>query len=92
MAQLHRLSILRYCSFFTIDYLRKENTFNCQKRRIKCKEGCKEVAQLLLSRGADPNKADKDGLTPLSSAYDGGHIDTANILTNYGATPQCKDV
>ena len=47
-------------------------------------EGCKEVVKLLMSRGADPNIADQDGKTPLS--YAEGHIETANMLKNYGAT------
>ena len=46
--------------------------------------GRKDVIQLLLDRGAAPNMADQDGMTPLSYALQMGHMDVANILTENG--------
>ena len=43
------------------------------------------VAQLLLSRGADVNSKDFEGLTPLRWAIDLDQEDVASILRRYGA-------
>ena len=48
--------------------------------------GLKDVVQLLLDRGAEPNISDQDGITPLSYALLRGRMDIANILTENGGT------
>ena len=50
-------------------------------------EGHKEVAQLLLQRGAEPDKADKLGQTPLYWAAMTGHRGVAEVLLDGGADP-----
>ena len=47
--------------------------------------GRKEVAQLLLQRGADPEKADKLGQTPLYWATVSGHRGVIEVLLDGGA-------
>ena len=49
-------------------------------------KGHKDVVQLLLDRGAEPNMTDQNGMTPLSHAIQRGHTDIANILTENGGT------
>ena len=48
--------------------------------------GRKDVVQLLLDRGAEPNMRSLNGATPLSLALQNSHMDTANILTDNGGT------
>src|SRR6056300_1340121 len=60
--------------------------------------GHTEVVKLLLAKGADANKADKNGRTPLWNASDRGHVKVVKVLLgargidvnkvdNYGQTP-----
>ncbi|KAH8681113.1 ankyrin [Xylariales sp. PMI_506] len=44
-----------------------------------------ETVRLLLLFGADPNIADKDGMTPLLSAIEESFFDGASMLLKYGA-------
>lgn len=46
-------------------------------------------AELLLMRGADPNIADKLGLTPLHVAQ---NYQMSELLVNYDANPNSKDI
>jgi ankyrin repeat protein len=43
------------------------------------------VARLLLERGADPDRANQWGLTPLGAASEGGHTEVARALLAAGA-------
>jgi len=47
---------------------------------------CGSIRLLLLS-GADPNRADKDGVTPLLTATELSLLEVASILLKYGADP-----
>ena len=54
---------------------------------LASERGHKDVVQLLLTSGADPNLADEDGFTPLIDAVDDGHFEVAKLLLDYGADP-----
>jgi len=54
---------------------------------LAAERGHKDVVQLLLTSGADPNLADEDGFTPLLDAVDDGHFEVAKLLLDYGADP-----
>ncbi|KAJ9655522.1 hypothetical protein H2198_005613 [Neophaeococcomyces mojaviensis] len=47
---------------------------------------CGSVRLLLIS-GADPNRVNKDGLTPLFVAFEMSVLDIASVLLKYGADP-----
>ena len=47
----------------------------------------KEVAEILISRGADVNAQDKYGMTPLTYACLYGDKETAKVLLEHGADP-----
>ena len=49
--------------------------------------GHKDVVQLLLDRGSDPNKANVGGQTPLHYAAMKGHKDVVQLLLDRGADP-----
>ena len=54
--------------------------------------GHKGVVQLLLDKGADPNKADRAGSTPLhKAAYYWDHKDVVRLLLGRGADPNKED-
>ena len=55
--------------------------------------GCVEVAELLLSRGADPNVRDKDGYTSLFifAGDSREYVDLAAVLLARGADPNVVD-
>ena len=50
-------------------------------------EGHKDEVQLLLDKGADPNKANVHGWTPLHNAANKGHKDVVQLLLDRGADP-----
>ena len=47
----------------------------------------KDVVQLLLDAGAEPNTADNVGLFPLGIAVCGGNTNVAKVLLYGGANP-----
>ena len=47
--------------------------------------GQKEVVELLLSKGAAINLADKDGITPLHTAIQERHKEVVELLLSKGA-------
>ena len=54
--------------------------------------GFKNVAQLLLAAGADPNKQSLGRHTPLHNAARGGHKDVAQLLLDSGADPNKANI
>ena len=52
---------------------------------IACGEGQVDAARLLLDKGADVNRADYHGSTPLHLACAAGHLDVARLLLEKGA-------
>ena len=44
-----------------------------------------DVVKILVERGADMNKADNNGATPLLIASQKGHVDVVKILVERGA-------
>ena len=59
--------------------------------KIASCHGNKNVVHLLVKAGADVNRADKRGHTPLQSATSFGHNDIAEMLLDYGADPNRAD-
>lgn len=51
----------------------------------------KDIVQLLLEAGADPNCKDNGGVTALMLAARGAHKDIVQLLLEAGADPNCKD-
>lgn len=51
--------------------------------RIACQSGNSKIVQLLLSVGADKNKLDAQGRSPLWSAC-GARLETDNVNTSFG--------
>jgi ankyrin repeat protein len=45
--------------------------------------GEKEVAELLIAKGADVNAKDEDGETPLDWAIEKNHTETADLLRKH---------
>ena len=54
---------------------------------LAAKEGHKDVVQLLLERGAEPNLAHQNGRTPLQMAASICHTDVVQLLLDSGAGP-----
>jgi L-ascorbate metabolism protein UlaG (beta-lactamase superfamily) len=54
---------------------------------IAVEKGLVEAAKALLGKGADPNAADRDGVSPLEIAQDWGPGDMISLLTAKGARP-----
>jgi len=54
--------------------------------------GHKEVAELLIAKGADVNAKDDDGVTPLFDAALLGHTAIAELLIEKGADVNAKDM
>ena len=48
--------------------------------------GHKEIAELLISKGADVNARDKSGFTPLNWASNQGHTAVVELLKMHGAS------
>ena len=59
---------------------------------MAAQEGHRDVVNLLLDRGADPNKADIFGLTPLHEAAKRGHKNVVRILLERGGDPNRVDM
>lgn len=46
-----------------------------------------EIAQLLLSHGADVNASAAGGIKPIHDAVEGDHVQLVRLLLSYGADP-----
>ena len=53
--------------------------------------GNRDVAELLLERGADPNKGDNYGETPLDIAQRHGHEDIVNMMRALGKEEETNE-
>ena len=56
------------------------------------RSGCLRCAQSLVKAGADVNKPNPDGITPLINALDNKRFDVAMFLLDKGANPHVWDV
>ena len=61
------------------DWLSPQNIFS-----ILCIIGNNDLVKMFLRYGANINKQDADGMTPLLYAVDAGHVKTVMILTKNG--------
>ncbi|KAG2465807.1 TNKS1 protein, partial [Polypterus senegalus] len=52
----------------------------------------KQVAELLLRKGANVNEKNKDGLVPLHNACSYGHYEVAELLVRHGASVNVADL
>jgi ankyrin repeat protein len=55
------------------------------------RSGCLKCAESLIAAGADVNKPNPDGITPLINALDGSKFDVAMLLLDKGADPHVWD-
>jgi ankyrin repeat protein len=55
------------------------------------RSGCSRCVRALLQAGADVNRPNPDGVTPLIVAIDNFHYDTARLLLDAGANPHVVD-
>ena len=74
-------------STFVVDVNFFEDAEGASPLIFAAERGHKDVVQLLLTSGADPNLADEDGFTPLLDAVNDGHFEVAKLLLDYGADP-----
>ena len=74
-------------STFMVDVNFIEEAEGASPLIFAAERGHKDVVQLLLTSGSDPNLADEDGVTPLLDAVHDGHFEVAKLLLDYGADP-----
>jgi ankyrin repeat protein len=55
------------------------------------RSGCSRCVRSILGAGADVNRPNPDGITPLMIAIDNFHYDTARLLLDAGANPHVSD-
>ena len=55
------------------------------------RSGCSRCVRSILEAGADTNRPNPDGITPLAIAIDNFHYDTARVLLDAGANPHTWD-
>ena len=53
--------------------------------------GSREIAELLIARGADVNARETGGATPLHQATYGDHVEVAALLITCGANVNAQD-
>ena len=53
--------------------------------------GCLGCVQAMLEAGADKDRPNPDGMTPMMMALDNGYVDVARYLLDQGANPQTWD-
>uniref|UniRef100_A0A8R1Z0G6 Tonsoku-like protein n=1 Tax=Pristionchus pacificus TaxID=54126 RepID=A0A8R1Z0G6_PRIPA len=72
---------------------RKENQYGETKLIERAREGTLDEVKILLSQGADVNRADPVGWTPLSEAVGANNLEIVKLLLAKGANPnsQSKD-
>ncbi|EGZ22543.1 hypothetical protein PHYSODRAFT_497418, partial [Phytophthora sojae] len=58
---------------------------NCTALYIACEHGHAEVAELLVTHGADIELPDERGWTPLMAAAWKDHVDVVQLLLQHGA-------
>ena len=46
----------------------------------------RNVIKILIEAGANPNRGDEDGMSPLHLSCKDGHVDSADALMKYGAS------
>jgi ankyrin repeat protein len=66
------------------------NQFSWTVLMLTAIEGNTTIAELLIERGADKNKANDFGDTALSLAACGGHAQLVKVLLNHGASAECR--
>ena len=59
--------------------------------QIAAGNGCIQLVELLLKKGASVNVVENAGWTPLHFAADAGHVDTIKMLLNYGVNLHIQD-
>ena len=81
----NKAEVERLLSYFLVDVNRQSAEGECTPLGIAAYRGHIDVVQLLLDRGADPNKENEEGGTQLHGAASGGHTDVVLLLLDRGA-------
>lgn len=71
--------------------LRQTNASGASPFQLAIEKGKWDVVGALLSSGADPNAATKDGRLPLHEAVRAGNYNAITLLMTYGAQPTFRD-
>jgi ankyrin repeat protein len=66
------------------DLISRKDDFGYTPLHWAAMYGCKDVAELLLTKGAEVNAKDEDGETPLHWAARHGHKDVVELLRRHG--------
>ena len=67
-----------------VDVNAKDIQFGATPLYLAAEFGRKEIAELLIAKGADVNAGDKRGRTPLDWAVGRSHVETAALLRKHG--------
>ena len=84
------LVCLFFSKFESITVIGLESSFSVSHffQHYACRNGHKEIACMLLQKGADPNVQTRSGgATPLHRAAYAGHLEIVDRLLSCGATP-----
>jgi ankyrin repeat protein len=57
-----------------------------------CANGIRQLAEALVTAGADIDALAGPGFTPLASAAHGGHVECVRLLLAAGASPACRPI
>lgn len=86
-ARLGHLDVVVYClQSGDVDVNTKDNAGYTPLHEC-CVSGNREIARLLLSRGANVNCASQDGIRPIHDAVENDNVEMVRLLIVYGADP-----